>query len=88
LQIAVFVRDRHSTQNITCTAQARATSGIAGTGWSDTRSSVGEGDQAIVFPAPAVALPDEGPYVVICAFPPMEEPNQPSWISSIVLEEP
>ena len=87
VEIVVYVRDRHSTLNITCTAQARARTGIAGTGWTDTRSSAGEGDQAIVFPAPAIGLPDYGPYVVTCSLPPMEEVNQPSWIASITLEE-
>ncbi|HEY6362294.1 MAG TPA: hypothetical protein VIX63_14370 [Vicinamibacterales bacterium] len=87
VEIVVYVRDRHSTLNITCTALARDRTGIAGTGWSDTRSSAGEGDQEIVFPAPGVGLPDYGPYVVTCSLPPMEEVNQPSWIASITLEE-
>ena len=35
LQIVVFVRDRHSRLNISCTALARDRTGVAGTGWSD-----------------------------------------------------
>jgi len=86
--IAVYVRDRHSTLNISCVAQARDLSGTAGTGWSDTRSSAGEGDQAIVFAAPGIDLPDYGPYTVVCSLPAMEEANQPSYIASYVIVEP
>src|SRR5262245_57685868 len=35
LAIAVFVRDRHDSQDITCVAEARGLSGAAG-GWSET----------------------------------------------------
>jgi hypothetical protein len=86
--IEVYVRDRHSTANITCVASARATSGLAGTGWSDTRSTVGEGDQVLAFPAPPVGLPNFGPYVIVCSIPAMEEVNQPSYIASYVVSEP
>jgi hypothetical protein len=88
LAIAVFVRDRHSTQDITCVAQARDLTGAAGTGWSETQSSSGEGDQAIVFGAPGVGLPAYGPYTVVCSLPAMEEVNQPSYIASYVVVEP
>ena len=88
LAIAVFVRDRHSTQNITCVAQARDLTGAAGTGWSDTQSTSGEGDQTIIFGAPGVGLPPFGPYSVVCSLPPMEEANVPSYISSYVVVEP
>ena len=86
--IFVFVRDRHSTQDVSCVAQARDVSGTAGTGWSDTQSTAGEGDQTLIFAAPAVALPDYGPYTVVCSLPAMEEVNQPSYIASYVIVEP
>jgi hypothetical protein len=88
LAIAVFVRDRHSTQDITCTAQARDLAGAAGTGWSETQSSSGEGDQTIFFGPPGVGLPPFGPYTVVCSLPAMEEANQPSYISSYIVAEP
>ena len=88
LEIVVSVRDRHSTQNITCVAQARSAMGTAGTGWSETQSTVGEGEQTLVFGAPGVGLPDVGPYVVVCSLPPMEEVNQPSYIASYSITEP
>ena len=86
--IEVFVRDRHSTQDITCVAQARDVTGTAGTGWSETQSSAGEGDQTLVFGAPGTDLPDYGPYTVVCSLPPMEEVNQPSYIASYLIVEP
>jgi hypothetical protein len=84
--IRVFVRDRHSTQNVTCVAEARDVAGNAA--WSQTRSPAGEGDQILAFGAPGAPVPNFGPYVVICSIPPMEEVNQPSYISSILLTEP
>jgi hypothetical protein len=86
--IAVYVRDRHSTANVTCVAQARDVSGTAGTGWSETQSSAGEGDQVLLFGAPGGDVPDFGPYVVVCSIPAMEEANQPSYIASYVVLEP
>lgn len=83
--IQVYVRDRHSTQNITCVAQARHQNGAAA--WSETRSTVGEGEQTLFFPAPGAAVPNFGPYVIVCSIPPLEEVNQPSYISSYVVEE-
>ena len=83
--IQVYVRDRHSTQNITCVAQARHQNGTAA--WSETRSTAGEGEQALFFGAPGGAVPNFGPYVIVCSIPPMEEVNQPSYISSYVVEE-
>jgi len=86
--IAVYVRDRHSTANVSCVAQARDLSGAAGTGWSDTQASAGEGDQVLIFAAPGSDLPDYGPYTVVCSIPAMEEVNQPSYIASYVIVEP
>ena len=88
LEIVVSVRDRHSTLNITCVAQARNAMGTAGTGWSESQSTVGEGEQTLFFGAPGVGLPDVGPYVVVCSLPPMEEVNQPSYIASYSITEP
>jgi|SRR5262245_38410973 len=85
--IAVFVRDRHETQEITCVAEARDVTGVAGSGWSETQSTSGTGDQKLVFGAPGAALPPYGPYVVTCSLPPMVD-NVPSYIASIVLVEP
>lgn len=87
-KIAVFVRDRHSTQDISCVAQARDTDGAAGTGWSETQSTAGEGNQLLLFGAPGGAVPNFGPYTVVCSLPPMEEANQPSYIASYVIVEP
>jgi hypothetical protein len=87
LAIGVFVRDRHATQNITCVAQARDLTGVAGSGWSETQSTAGTGDQTLVFGAPGAAVPPYGPYVVTCSLPPMVD-NVPSYIASIVLVEP
>ncbi len=86
LLIHVYVRDRHSTQNVSCVAQARSLTGTVM--WSQTRSAVGEGDQTLVFGAPGVDPGDFGPYVVVCSIPPMEEVNQPSYISSYLIAEP
>ena len=83
--IQVYVRDRHSTQNISCVAQARHQNGSAA--WSQTRSTAGEGEQSLFFGAPGGAVPNFGPYVIVCSIPPMEELNQPSYISSYVVEE-
>jgi hypothetical protein len=83
--IQVYVRDRHSSQNITCVAQARRQNGTAA--WSETRSTAGEGEQTLFFGAPGGGVPNFGPYVIVCSIPPMEEVNQPSYISSYVVEE-
>jgi hypothetical protein len=88
LTIVVFVRDRHSTQNVTCTARSRDVTGTAGTGWEETRSSNGEGNQSLVFGAHGGTVPLYGPYSITCSLPAMEEVNQPSYISSYVLVEP
>lgn len=85
-RIRVHVRDRHSTLNVTCVAQARALDGTAA--WSETKSTAGEGDQVLLFPAPGAAVPNYGPYTVICSIPPMEKVNQPSYIASYVVFEP
>jgi hypothetical protein len=86
LHIFVHVRDRHSTQNITCVAQARDAAGAGG--WSESQSTIGEGNQTLAFAAPAIDPPNFGPYSVVCSLPPMEEVNQPSYISSLLVEEP
>ena len=85
--IVVFVRDRHASQDISCVAQARDLTGVAGSGWSETQSTSGEGDQTLVFGAPGATLPPYGPYVVTCSLPPMVD-NLPSYIASILLVEP
>ena len=86
--VVVFARDRHSTQNITCVAQARDVNGATGSGWSETLSTSGEGEQVLTFNAPGGPVPDYGPYAVVCSLPAMEEVNQPSYLSSIVIAEP
>jgi hypothetical protein len=86
LLIRVYVRDRHSTMNVTCVAEARTLTGTLS--WSQTRSSVGEGEQILAFGVPGVDPADFGPYVVVCSIPPMEELNQPSYITSYVIAEP
>jgi hypothetical protein len=86
LLIHVYVRDRHSTGNITCVAEARSLTGALS--WTQTRSTLGEGDFTLVFGAPGVDPADFGPYVVICSIPPMEEANQPSYITSYLIAEP
>jgi hypothetical protein len=86
--IAVVVNDRHSTQNVTCVAEVRDATGTAGTGWSETHSTAGEGIQVLAFGPPGGTVPDYGPYVVVCSIPAMEEVNQPSFISSILIAEP
>ena len=87
LHIGVFVRDRHATQDIVCVAEARALSGVAGVGWSQTLSTSGEGDQVIMFDPPGSVVPDYGPYVVTCSLPPMVG-NAPSYIASYGVVEP
>ena len=86
LLVRVHVRDRHSTGNITCVAEARSLTGTLV--WTQSRSTVGEGEFTLSFGAPGVDPPDFGPYVVICSIPPMEEVNQPSYISSYLIAEP
>ena len=88
LAIGVVVRDRHSTQDISCTVFADDLTGVAGGGWQETQTSVGEGDQALSFGPPGVAVPNFGPYSIVCTLPPIEEANQPSWIASYLVVEP
>lgn len=85
--VAVFVRDRHAAQDITCTAQARDLTGVAGAGWSETKSTSGEGDQVLTFGAPGGPVPNYGPYSITCSLPPMVA-NLPSYIASYVVVEP
>lgn len=87
INIGVFVRDRHATLNITCTAEARSLAGTAGVGWSQTLSTSGEGEQTLMFQAPALPVPQYGPYVVVCSLPPMVA-NVPSYISAYGVIEP
>lgn len=87
LNVGVFVRDRHATQDIVCVAEARALSGAAGIGWSQTLSTAGEGDQVLMFSPPGGAVPAYGPYVVTCSLPPMVA-NVPSYIASYGVIEP
>jgi hypothetical protein len=85
INIGVFVRDRHATLNITCTAEARSLTGTGG--WSQTLSTSGEGEQTLMFQAPALPVPQYGPYVVVCSLPPMVA-NAPSYISAYGVIEP
>ena len=85
--VAVFVRDRHATQDITCTAQAKDLTGTAGIGWSETKSTSGEGDQVLTFGAPGGPVPNYGPYSITCSLPAMVA-NLPSYIASYVVVEP
>jgi hypothetical protein len=85
--LAVFVRDRHASQDITCVAQARDLSGVAGLGWSQTLSTSGQGDQVLTFGPPAGPVPNYGPYSVVCSLPPMVA-NLPSYIASYGVIEP
>jgi len=86
--IAVFVRDRNSAEEITCTVYADDPTGVAGGGWQETKTTVGEGDQTLIFGAPGVDVPNFGPYSLVCRLPPEEEVNQPSWIASYSVIEP
>ena len=61
LAIGVFVRDRHASQNITCVAEARDLTGVAGVGWSQSLSTSGEGDQTLMFDPPGGPVPNYGP---------------------------
>ncbi|MEZ5283850.1 MAG: hypothetical protein R2712_03360 [Vicinamibacterales bacterium] len=85
--MGVFVRDRHPTRDITCVAEARSLSGVAGQGWSQTLTTSGEGDQTLMFDPPGLPIPDYGPYVVTCQLPPMVN-NVPSYISAYGVIEP
>ena len=87
LLVAVFVRDRHASQDITCTAQAKDLTGAAGAGWSETKSTTGEGDQILSFGVPGGPVPNYGPYSITCSLPPMVA-NLPSYIASYVVVEP
>lgn len=85
--VAVFVRDRHASQDITCVAQAKDLTGVAGIGWSETRSTSGEGDQTLTFGPPGGAIPPYGPYSIVCSLPPMVG-GAPSYIASYGVIEP
>lgn len=85
--VAVFVRDTHASQNITCIAQAKDLSGVAGVGWSETQSTSGQGDQVLTFGPPAGPVPNYGPYSIVCSLPPMVA-NLPSYIASYGVVEP
>ena len=84
LRVVVHVRDRHSTQDITCIARAREADGTGGADQSMQTS--GEGFE--VLSVGDLSAPDFGPYVLVCQLPPMEEVNQPSYISSYRVTEP
>lgn len=85
--VAVFVRDRHASQDITCVAQAKDLSGAAGVGWSETQTTSGQGDQVLTFGPPAGPIPNYGPYSIVCSLPPMVA-NLPSYIASYGVIEP
>jgi len=82
-RIHVFVRDRHSTRDIECIAQARETNGSPGAQLSVASS--GEGFQMLT--VGPIAAPQSGPYVLVCQLPAMEA-NLPSYISSYRVYEP
>jgi hypothetical protein len=82
--LAVRVRDRHDTQNITCVAYSRDLDGT--TVWSQSQSTVGEGFQTLTFNVPTES--DWGTYTLVCQLPPMQDVNQPSYISTYLIQEP
>jgi hypothetical protein len=82
-RLAVRVRDRHDTQNITCVAYSQDLDGS--TVWSQNRSTVGEGFQTLTFNVPVES--DWGTYTLLCQLPPMQN-NQPSYISTYLIQEP
>ena len=83
-RIHVFVNDRHSTRDIECIARALEADGSHGA--STSVQSSGTIPQMLTLGP--VAAPQHGPYVLVCQLPPMEEPNQPSYISSYRVYEP
>jgi hypothetical protein len=82
-RLAVRVRDRHDTQNITCVAYSKNLDGT--TVWSQNRNTVGEGFQTLTFNVPAES--DWGAYTLLCQLPPMQN-NLPSYISTYFIQEP
>ena len=51
------------------------------------RRMEGVAKQTLLFPAPGGAVPNFGPYVIVCSIPPMEEVSQPSYIALNFVEE-
>jgi hypothetical protein len=83
-RLAVRVRDRHDTQNITCVAYSQDFDGT--TVWSQSQSSAGVGFATLVFNVPVEQ--DFGSYSLVCQLPPMQLVNQPSYISTYFIQEP
>lgn len=83
-RLAVRVRDRHDVQNITCVAYSQDLDGT--TVWTQSRSTVGEGFQTLTFNIPTES--DWGTYTLVCQLPPMQDVNQPSYISTYLIQEP
>ena len=89
--IAVFVRDRHSTQDITCIAQARDLTGASGSGWQETKSAHerrGGTDARLRCAARRRRIRRTGLYAIVCSIPTMEEAGVPSYIASYIVVEP
>lgn len=82
-RLAVLVRDRHDTRNITCVAYSHNIYGTVV--WSQSRSTVGEGFQALAFNIPAES--NWGTYSIVCQLPPMQA-NVPSYLSTYLIQEP
>jgi hypothetical protein len=80
--LAVRVRDRHATQDITCVAYSQNLDGT--TVWSQSRSSAGEGFATLFFNVPLEQ--SFGTYTLLCQLPPMEA-NVPSYISTYAIQE-
>jgi hypothetical protein len=83
-RLAVRVRDRHDTQNVTCMAYSRDLDGT--TVWSQGQSAAGEGFQTLTFNIPTES--DWGTYTLVCQLPPMQDVNQPSYIATYLIQEP
>jgi hypothetical protein len=84
-RVTVYVRDRHTTQNVCCTAYARNEDGTAGT--NATECTTGEGYQTLSF-ASLPGVPDLGPYFVLCQIPGVDPNGSSSYISSYRIQEP
>jgi len=82
-RLAVRVRDRHDTRNITCVAYSQNLFGTVV--WSQSRNTVGEGFQILSFNVPVES--DWGTYSLVCQLPPMQA-NVPSYLSTYLIQEP
>ena len=82
-RLAVRVRDRHNTQNITCIAYSHNLDGTVV--WSQARNTVGQGFQTLWFNVPVES--NWGTYSLVCQLPPMQA-NVPSYLSTYLIQEP